>query len=196
MIPPSATAATTAAEVQLAGVPFPMTWVGCEVLTGWPPPPAVERATRAREAGLLARAVGRCSREVGHDWPWARDALAAVAWCGLVPQPTRANMANKASKAANPPIIRMAPHVSHRTQARSHLWLSAPDTTALIGGWQATSRPPVVSLDGRAEAAAVPSTSPGGTAAPRHPTGHRAGPPRRRGIAPAWPRPHSVWPGP
>ena len=32
MIPPSATAATTAAEVQLEGVPLPTTWFGCEVL--------------------------------------------------------------------------------------------------------------------------------------------------------------------
>ena len=34
MMPPAATAATTAAEVQLAGVPEPMTRVGCEVSTG------------------------------------------------------------------------------------------------------------------------------------------------------------------
>ena len=33
MIPPAATAATTAAEVQLAGVPFPITLAGCEVST-------------------------------------------------------------------------------------------------------------------------------------------------------------------
>jgi hypothetical protein len=36
MIPPSATARTTAAEVQLAGVPSPMTWPGCLVLTARP----------------------------------------------------------------------------------------------------------------------------------------------------------------
>ena len=33
MMPPAATAATTAADVQLAGVPLPMTRVGCEVST-------------------------------------------------------------------------------------------------------------------------------------------------------------------
>jgi hypothetical protein len=33
MMPPAATAATTAAEVQLAGVPRPTTRVGCEVST-------------------------------------------------------------------------------------------------------------------------------------------------------------------
>src|SRR4051794_34592849 len=31
MMPPSATVLTTAADVQLAGVPFPMTWVGFDV---------------------------------------------------------------------------------------------------------------------------------------------------------------------
>src|SRR5580693_3265616 len=35
MMPPAATAATTACEVQLAGVPVPMTRLGCAVLTGW-----------------------------------------------------------------------------------------------------------------------------------------------------------------
>jgi hypothetical protein len=35
MIPPRATAATTAAEVQLAGLPSPMTRVGCELSTAW-----------------------------------------------------------------------------------------------------------------------------------------------------------------
>jgi hypothetical protein len=34
MIPPAATAATTAADVQLAAVPWPTTLVGCDVSTG------------------------------------------------------------------------------------------------------------------------------------------------------------------
>jgi hypothetical protein len=34
--PPDATASTTACDVQLAGVPFPITWSGWVVLTGWP----------------------------------------------------------------------------------------------------------------------------------------------------------------
>lgn len=33
MIPPWATAATSASEVQLCGVPFPITWAGLDVLT-------------------------------------------------------------------------------------------------------------------------------------------------------------------
>src|SRR5450755_525337 len=36
MIPPSRTAATTAAEVQLAAVPRPTTWLGWDVSTGRP----------------------------------------------------------------------------------------------------------------------------------------------------------------
>jgi hypothetical protein len=36
MTPPMATAWTTAAEVQLAAVPSPMTWSGCAVLAAWP----------------------------------------------------------------------------------------------------------------------------------------------------------------
>ena len=44
MIPPWATASTTACDVQLAGVPVPITTSGWEVSTGWassgrgPPP--------------------------------------------------------------------------------------------------------------------------------------------------------------
>jgi hypothetical protein len=41
--PPAATARTTACDVQLAGVPWPITWSGCAVLTaganGPPAPP-------------------------------------------------------------------------------------------------------------------------------------------------------------
>src|SRR5271169_1374790 len=35
MMPPCFTAASSAAKVQLAGVPVPTTLVGCEVSTGW-----------------------------------------------------------------------------------------------------------------------------------------------------------------
>jgi hypothetical protein len=45
MMPPSATALTTAADVQLAGLPFPITWPGWLMLTaraagGMYPPPS------------------------------------------------------------------------------------------------------------------------------------------------------------
>jgi hypothetical protein len=36
MMPPAPTAATTAADVQLAGVPCPITWSGAVVATAWP----------------------------------------------------------------------------------------------------------------------------------------------------------------
>nr|WP_238434858.1 MULTISPECIES: hypothetical protein [unclassified Frankia] len=49
MTPPAATAATTAAEVQLAGVPLPTTRVGCEVSTV-----AAVAGTAALPAGLPA----------------------------------------------------------------------------------------------------------------------------------------------
>jgi hypothetical protein len=44
--PPAATAATTAFDVQLAGVPFPMTRVGCEL------------STALASAGTAARPLG------------------------------------------------------------------------------------------------------------------------------------------
>src|ERR1700760_610841 len=51
--PPDATAATTACDVQLAGVPFPITWSGWVVLTGWP-----AAGTAARPVPKLAGACG------------------------------------------------------------------------------------------------------------------------------------------
>jgi hypothetical protein len=36
MTPPAATARTTAADVQLAGVPLPITWLGCRASTARP----------------------------------------------------------------------------------------------------------------------------------------------------------------
>jgi hypothetical protein len=49
MIPPARTAATTAAEVQLAAVPFPTTRVGCDVSTG-PAPTGTETGLGADSA--------------------------------------------------------------------------------------------------------------------------------------------------
>ena len=60
MIPPAATAATTAAEVQLAGVPRPTTRLGRELSTGRPPAgtgtertPAADRAGSERAADAM-----------------------------------------------------------------------------------------------------------------------------------------------
>jgi hypothetical protein len=65
MIPPARTAATTAADVQLAAVPRPTTWLGCDVSTGraeagtgterapGAEPRELERAVGAREAATI-----------------------------------------------------------------------------------------------------------------------------------------------
>jgi hypothetical protein len=53
MIPPARTAATTAAEVQLAAVPLPTTWLGWEVSTARP---AAGTGT-ARTPGADPRAI-------------------------------------------------------------------------------------------------------------------------------------------
>jgi hypothetical protein len=67
MTPPAATAVTTAAEVQLAGVPLPTTWSGREVSTGcasagiaaWPfGLPAEKGAAGADDADGLADGDG------------------------------------------------------------------------------------------------------------------------------------------
>jgi hypothetical protein len=54
MTPPMATAWTTAAEVQLAAVPSPMTWSGWAVLTAWP-----AGGTEAWPSGLPYLGIGR-----------------------------------------------------------------------------------------------------------------------------------------
>src|SRR5579871_1298183 len=53
MMPPSATACTTAADVHPAGVPSPITWSGWLVSTGW-----AATGTAACPSGLPARIVG------------------------------------------------------------------------------------------------------------------------------------------
>ena len=69
MMPPSATAWTTAAEVQPAGVPLPMTWSGWLVSTAWPAsgtlawPPGLPPATTAPAGPVLAVGAGRPAGE-------------------------------------------------------------------------------------------------------------------------------------
>ncbi|HAN36678.1 MAG TPA: hypothetical protein DCQ52_14995, partial [Acidimicrobiaceae bacterium] len=61
--PPSATAATTACDVQLAGVPLPITRSGCEVSTGNASP---GNCTPAGVAGVVvAGVVGGARRTAG-----------------------------------------------------------------------------------------------------------------------------------
>jgi hypothetical protein len=65
IIPPAATAAMTAADVQLAGDPAPMTRSGCEVSTGRPAtgtettPASGGRAGTTRGDAVLAGVLGR-----------------------------------------------------------------------------------------------------------------------------------------
>jgi hypothetical protein len=81
MIPPAATAATTASEVQLAAVPLPTTRVGREVSTA-----AASGGTAARPFGLPAGGTGvdgRC------------DGLGDGAGDGAVPVPAEADAAGE-----------------------------------------------------------------------------------------------------
>ncbi len=58
MIPPARTAATTAAEVQLAALPRPTTWLGCEVSTGRPGAGTPTARTPGTDRDALERAAG------------------------------------------------------------------------------------------------------------------------------------------
>jgi hypothetical protein len=84
MTPPAATAATTAAEVQLAAVPLPMVRAGCEAsaarpaagTAAWPCGFPAVNATPAAFGGRVAVAWGR-GLLVG--WPMAGGGVVAVA---------------------------------------------------------------------------------------------------------------------
>jgi hypothetical protein len=58
MIPPARTAATTAAEVQLAALPRPTTWLECEVSTGRPGAGTATVRTPGTDRDALERAAG------------------------------------------------------------------------------------------------------------------------------------------
>jgi hypothetical protein len=58
MIPPARTAATTAAEVQLAAVPCPTTWLGWDVSTGRPAAGTGTERTPGADRRGIERAVG------------------------------------------------------------------------------------------------------------------------------------------
>jgi hypothetical protein len=123
--PPAATAATTACEVQLAGVPLPMTWSGWLVLTGraaggtyaWPAGlPAAGR--RAGGGDALGVGVGDLDAPARATAELAAPAMAAAAPGDAVPvalgaPPQAASVApdaNAMTSAVNPPISRTRPH--------------------------------------------------------------------------------------
>src|SRR5882757_11297488 len=88
MMPPRATALTTAAEVQLAGVPVPMTWSGWLVFTAAP-----ARGTLAWPSGFP---------KSGRRW--------AAAWAGPgVPTALPAVVLAEAVAAASPVTVSAAP---------------------------------------------------------------------------------------
>jgi len=112
MIPPMATAWTTAAEVQLAGVPVPMTWLGRAVLTARPAggtqaspsgypyrgsgPLAVaaDIAASVRDRAVTDVAAGSAAgAAAGADNATrvAAAGLAALAWPAVAPQPATAS---------------------------------------------------------------------------------------------------------
>ena len=81
MIPPWATALTTACEVQLCGVPLPITWSGLEVFTAWAAigtgksPSGFPGEGRSRAGGLLGVRLRARVRKVAI---WSR----VILWSG------------------------------------------------------------------------------------------------------------------
>jgi hypothetical protein len=121
--PPAATAATTACEVQLAGVPSPMTWSGWLVLTGrpaggtnaWPAgfPAAGSRTGVGEGLGLGAGELDIPARATA---ALAAPATAAPAPGALGDAPPHAASVtpdvNAMISAVAPPLSRTGPHAS------------------------------------------------------------------------------------
>jgi hypothetical protein len=127
--PPLATAATTAAEVQLAGVPLPMTVVGAATLLNWPP-----AGTEHEPAGLPAMGpVAGLGDGAGEgDGEGAGPGAGGVAGgldggcdgAGVVPPPATGAMALSALASLPPPppqAIRLALAAHIRNSARSRI---------------------------------------------------------------------------
>ena len=104
MMPPAATSRTTAADVQLAGVPFPITWLGCVVSTArpaggtWKCPPGLPKSGAADADMVRPAAVVACA---------ARADAAGVAPCPTLTAPT--------STTAPTSIANGIPHTSAST---------------------------------------------------------------------------------
>jgi hypothetical protein len=120
MIPPAATARTTAAEVQPAGLPFPITWSGCAVSTARPAAGTGKRADAMPASGTTAATAVATTA-----------ALASVT--ALRDAPPRAR---------SRPIPRMAPDASALRRAHwataNHgqyiraTWLPVPDCVRIL----------------------------------------------------------------
>jgi hypothetical protein len=120
--PPAATAATTACEVQLAGVPSPMTWSGWLVLTGrpaggtyaWPAGlPAAGSRTGDGDGLGLGLGAGELDIPARATAELAAPATAAPAPGTLGDAPHAASVtpeANAMTSAVAPPLSRTRPH--------------------------------------------------------------------------------------
>src|SRR5215831_7072758 len=126
--PPAATAATTACEVQLAGVPSPMTWSGWLVLTGrpaagtnaWPAGfPAAGSRTGVGDGLGLGLGAGELDIPARATAALAAPATAAPAPVPLGDAPPHAASvtpdANATTSAVAPPLSRTRPHVRSST---------------------------------------------------------------------------------
>src|SRR5215468_3940824 len=125
--PPAATAATTACEVQPAGVPWPITWSGWLVLTGrpaggtnaWPAglPAAGSRTGDGDGLGLaLGLGAGELDIPARATAELAAPATAAPALAAVgAPSPHAASVTpdtNAMTSAVAPPLSRTRPHAS------------------------------------------------------------------------------------
>jgi hypothetical protein len=90
-MPPARTADTTAAEVQLAGVPWPMTWLECEAFAGWP--------TAGTETGRAPRRAAPAGGAVQHA-----AATPAIPARARVAGRMRQGYAGTPTRASGPPI--------------------------------------------------------------------------------------------
>jgi hypothetical protein len=127
-MPPAATSRTTAADVQLVGLPFPITWLGCLISTARPaggtekcplglPKWRATAADTVRSAAVLARGAGA--------------AVASVAPYPRVSAPTNHPTPTKATSAWEAPIRRItADAIVHRLVVTL-----LPEIQRLARGW-------------------------------------------------------------
>ena len=129
MMPPSATACTTAADVHPAGVPSPITWSGWLVSTAW-----AATGTAARPSGLPARSgeppdvVAPLAPAAARVLSVARAAVMKTGWPSAVPAAGLSDaLAGRGAEAVKGPAQAAAP-VSKKPAATSlaQIWPNRP----------------------------------------------------------------------
>jgi hypothetical protein len=124
MMPPAATSRTTADDVQLAGLPLPITWLGWLVLTARPAGGTEKWPWGLPKSGTTAADVVPTAAVVACD---AGAAVAGIAPSPIMSAPTSPPASTRApSKVPKPAIRRMAP------DARGRLRLTARARTASV----------------------------------------------------------------